>query len=57
MGRAAAIFLSDNSLERAPFRGDDALYEVVTRACRDNPDERYPTMKDFFTAWQEARQQ
>ena len=57
MGGGGAIFLSGNSLERMPFRGDDALYEGVTRACRDNPDKRYPTMKDFFTAWQEARQQ
>lgn len=57
MGRTAAIFLSDTSLDRAPFRGNDALYEVVLRACRENPDERYASMHDFYTAWQEARKQ
>jgi serine/threonine-protein kinase len=30
MGRTAAVFLSDNSLEREPFRGSDALYEVYS---------------------------
>lgn len=57
MGGGGAIFLSGDSLERTPFRDDDALYEDMTRACCNNPDKRYPTMKDFFTAWQEARQQ
>lgn len=57
LGRTAVIFLSDTSLERAPFRGDDALYEVVLRACREKPDERYPSMNEFYTAWREARKQ
>jgi serine/threonine-protein kinase len=55
MGRSAAVFLSNNSLERAPFRGGDALYDVIVRACRNNPDERYSTMKDFYADWHEAR--
>ena len=37
-----------------PFRGNDALYEVTHRACGEDPDERYPSMNDFYTAWQEA---
>lgn len=55
MGRTAAVFLSDNSLEREPFRGSDALYEIITRACREDRDERYPSIHDFYTEWQEAR--
>ena len=55
VGRTAAVFLSDNSLEREPFRGSDALYEVILRACRENRDERYLSMHAFYTAWQEAR--
>lgn len=55
MGRTAAIFLSDTRLNRTPFHGNDALYEVTLRACGEDPDERYPLMNDFYTAWQEAR--
>jgi len=55
MGRTAAIFLSDTSLQRPPFRGGDALYDVIVRACREDPHERYPSMNEFHTAWQEAR--
>ena len=54
MGRTAAIFLSDTRLDRTPFRGNDALHEVTLRACGEDPDERYPSMNDFYTAWQEA---
>jgi len=41
MGHTAAIFLSDNSLERAP--------------CREDLDERYPSMNKFYTTWQETQ--
>ena len=54
MGRTAAIFLSGTRLNRTPFRGNDALHEVMLRACGEDPDERYPSMNDFYTAWQEA---
>lgn len=33
MGRTAALFLSDGTLERAPFRGSNALYAVIHQAC------------------------
>jgi serine/threonine-protein kinase len=55
MGRTAALFLSDGTLERAPFRGSDALYEVMNRACRQSPEERFPSMATFASAWREAR--
>ena len=54
MGRAAAVFLSDSSLAREPFRASDALYEVVLRACREDPDQRYQSMQDFYAEWREA---
>ncbi len=48
MGRAAAVFLA-----RA---GDgDGVSEVLERACRENPAERFPTMACFFEGWMSAR--
>ena len=55
MGRTAAVLLSDGTLERRPFRGSDALYEVVCRACRDDREKRYDSMAAFFAAWMGAR--
>ena len=55
MGRTAAVLLSDGTLERCPFRGNDALYEVVRRACHDDPRERYGSMGAFFAAWKDTR--
>lgn len=54
MGRTAAVLLSNGTLERRPFRGNDALYEVVRRACCDDRRKRYGSMAAFFTAWMEA---
>ena len=51
MGRTAAVLLSDNSLDRQPFRGKEAQYEVMSRACCENRDERYVSMAEFYTAW------
>jgi len=55
MGRTAAVFLSDGTLDREPFRGSDAQYEVVRRACRDKRNERYDSMEAFYRAWGQAR--
>lgn len=54
MGRTAAVLLSDGTLERQPFRGSDALYEVIRRACCDDRGERYDSMTAFFAAWMDA---
>ena len=32
MGRAAAVLISDSSLDREPFKGSDAQYEIMLRA-------------------------
>ena len=55
MGRTAALFLSDGTLERAPFRGSNALYAVIHQACQANRDQRFATMQDFYNAWRQAR--
>jgi serine/threonine-protein kinase len=55
MGRTAAVFLSDGTLERPPFRGSDALYEVVCHACRSQRIERFDSVAAFYAAWGEAR--
>ena len=55
MGRTAAVLLSDGTLARRPFRGSDALYEVIRHACHDDPRERYDSMAAFFAAWMDAR--
>ena len=55
MGRTAAVLLSDSTLERQPFRGSNALYEVVRHACHDDKEKRYDSMAAFFAAWRDAR--
>ena len=55
MGRTAAVLLSDGTLERRPFRGSDALYKVICRACCDDREKRYNSMAAFFAAWMDAR--
>lgn len=55
MGRTAALFLGDGTLERTSFRGRDALYAVVCQAGQDNRNERFATMAAFYAAWRAAR--
>jgi serine/threonine-protein kinase len=55
LGRTALVFLSDGTLQRHEFRGSDGLYNVVSRACRPDPVDRYPTVADFHAAWLAAR--
>lgn len=55
MGRTAALFLADGSLERVAFRGNDALHAVVQRACQAERNERFATMSEFYTDWRHAR--
>ncbi len=51
LGRTAAVFLSDGSLNRAAFRGSDLQHEVLLRACRDDRSERFGTVAEFYSAW------
>ena len=54
LARAAAIFLYDGSLERTPFRANDALYEVICRACATDPTQRFANIAAFYSAWRQA---
>jgi serine/threonine-protein kinase len=56
MGRSMAVFLSDGTLEQAPFRGSPALYEVMCGAARESPGERFESMAAFWSAWRNADQ-
>src|SRR5215510_14568471 len=51
MGRVISVFLSDGTLELAPFRGGRPLYEIMIRACQPDRKERFPSMKAFHDAW------
>ena len=51
LGRTAAVLLSNNSLDRKPFRGSDSQYEIMLQACRKNPDARFQTVSQFRDSW------
>ena len=57
LGRLAAVFMGDGTLDAGTFAGGPALHAVVARACRPEPRERYTAVADFYTAWQAARQE
>jgi len=54
MGRTAANLLSDGTLARSAFRGSDAHYDIVLKACSDERRMRYASVGDFYAAWLEA---
>jgi len=51
MGRTAAVLLSDNTLDRKPFCGTDAQFDVMCHACQDDRNKRFQSLADFHTAW------
>ncbi len=51
LGRTAAVLLSDDSLRRKPFRGNEAQYDIMLSACRHNPNDRFKTVAEFRDAW------
>ena len=54
MGRTAANLLSDGTLARSAFRGNDAHYDVVCRAFRASRNQRYESIAEFYAAWLKA---
>lgn len=56
LGRTAVNLLSDGSVNRAPFRANDALFAIIKRACQPEPEARYQTVESFYMAWQAARE-
>ncbi|MFC0624003.1 hypothetical protein [Kribbella deserti] len=51
LARAVLVFLSDGTLDRSPFRGNDALYAVTQEAVTT----RFPSYEAFHQAWLAAR--
>jgi serine/threonine protein kinase, bacterial len=51
LGRAAAVFLSDGTLERGAFRGTDDQHAAMIAACRPAPDHRLQRVADLAAAW------
>lgn len=51
LGRAAAVFLSDGTLNRDRFRGTDAQHTAMAAACRPDPDDRPQRVAALAEAW------
>jgi serine/threonine-protein kinase len=51
LGRTAAEFLSDGTLNRPAFRGSDPLFAVMERACREAPEDRFASVEELCAAW------
>ena len=51
LGRAAAVFLGDGTLERAAFRGTAAQHAAMARACRPDRAERFGAVAELAAAW------
>jgi serine/threonine-protein kinase len=49
LGRTVFVLLGEQ------FRGSAALRAVAERACRERPDDRYPSVAAFCAAWRTAR--
>ena len=52
LGRAAAVFLGDGTLQRAPFRGTAAQHAAMAHACRPDRSERFASVAELAGAWQ-----
>ena len=55
LGRTLSVLLADGTLARAAFRGDDAQFAVMIRACQPLRDHRYPDIAALVTAWEATR--
>lgn len=55
LGRSAAVFLSDGTLDRGSFRTSPDLHRVVVRACEPDPAQRFSSVPEFHEAWHAAR--
>ena len=55
LGRLVWHFATRLTEDPAGFCGSTALAEVVRRACRPAPEDRYPTVHELAEAWVSAR--
>ena len=44
----------DDEADEGPFRGTEAQYDVMIRACQPDPDDRYQAEDAFLDAWRIA---
>jgi serine/threonine-protein kinase len=51
LGRTLSVFLGDGTLERAPFRGGEAQYRAMVRACAAAPAARLQSVAALVRAW------
>jgi serine/threonine protein kinase, bacterial len=51
LGRLAAVFLGDGTLDGAAFRGSAGQHAVLTTACQADPARRFASVADFYAAW------
>jgi serine/threonine-protein kinase len=54
LGRCAAVFLGDGTLERSAFRGTDRQHAAMARACRAHPADRFAGVSEFAAAWSDG---
>jgi serine/threonine-protein kinase len=54
LGRTAALFLGNGALTPMTFRGNDAIFAVVRRACTAERALRFATVAAFVAAWRAA---
>lgn len=57
LGRTAFVFLSEDTqgdARRELWTAAEALYDVAHRAISPDPENRWPTVADFVTAWRRA---
>jgi hypothetical protein len=51
LGRTMSVLLSDGTLERTPFRGDDGRFATMLRAADPAPERRFPSIAALDAAW------
>jgi serine/threonine-protein kinase len=51
LGRTVSVLLGDGTLDREAFRGTDAQFASMVRACRANRAERFQSVADLARAW------
>ena len=54
LGRTAFVFLANNSNTRDDWKGNDALWHVAKKATNADKGLRYPSVRDFVSAWHAA---
>ncbi len=55
MGALSYVFLSDRGIrEKNSWTASSSLYQVASRACAENREDRYPSYDAFLAAWRQT---